>query len=213
MTHNTAIIATNAECIAGMLGEKMRDADFRVYTAATDNELSNKIKTVYPRFLFIEDCFHHHGTDAFIQRTAKRNRNTGIVVWAAGEVRAPVAARFILAGAESFFSLRDTDSNIERILLRIAGGRHYCPKDVEAVLERDDGLPDIGAALTRRELEVVRMTVGGRTNKEIGEVLGVSYHTVKMHKQNIYRKCGGNTPVDILRQGLMRGIIRPEDFC
>lgn len=135
-----------------------------------------------------------------------------IVIWAASEVKPHAAARFIAAGAESFFSLRDSDSNVETILYRIAGGRRYCPADVEATLNTDGPSPAIGEELTRSEIEIIKLSVEGKTNQQIGDTLSLSLHTVKFHKANIYRKCGGNTPVDILRNGLMRGIIHSEDF-
>ena len=44
--------------------------------------------------------------------------------------------------------------------------------------------------LTRRELEVVKLLVQGLTNKQIGELLGVSASTIKTHVQSIIRKLG-----------------------
>jgi hypothetical protein len=35
---------------------------------------------------------------------------------------------------------------------------------------------------------------------------------VKMHRVNIYRKCGGNTVIDLIQYGLAHGIICPEDI-
>jgi two-component system response regulator NreC len=170
------------------------------------------MKAVFPNFIFIENCFCGHCTDAFIKRMVQQYKGLNIVVWAACEVKAPVAARFIFAGAESFFSLRDTESNIETIIYRIAGGRHYYPADVEAAIDSDNGNPVIGEGLTERELQITKNAVKGKSNQEVGDILSLSIHTVKFHKNNIYRKCGGKTPVDILRNGLLRGLLRIEDL-
>jgi DNA-binding NarL/FixJ family response regulator len=212
MRNNSVIIATNACFLADTLREKLRDASFQVFTAATDHELADKIKAVFPRLIFLEHCFHGYGTDVYIQRVVQKNRNIRIAVWAASEVKPLAAARFIAAGAESFFSLRDTNQNIETVFDRIAGGRSYCPADVEAMLNRDSVYPAAGEKLTRREIEIIKLTVSGKSNKEIGGILSLSFHTVRFHKAGIYRKCGGSTPVDILRNGLIRGIISPCDF-
>jgi DNA-binding NarL/FixJ family response regulator len=45
-------------------------------------------------------------------------------------------------------------------------------------------------ALSPRELEVLRLVASGRTNKEIGDALVISQHTVARHLQNIYLKIG-----------------------
>ena len=212
MRGNSVIIATNAEFLAEMLREKLRDAGLQVFVVGNDNDLAVKIKAVFPRFIFLEHCFHGYGTDAYIQKMVKHNRSMNITVWAASEVKPITAARYIAAGAESFFSLRDTDSNIQTIIFRITRGRQYYPADVEAVLDRDCAYPAIGEELTRREIEIIKLSVSGQTNQEIADVLSLTLSTVKFHKANIYRKCGGNTTVDILRNGLIRGIIRAEDF-
>jgi DNA-binding NarL/FixJ family response regulator len=209
---DSVIIASNAFFLADALREKLYEASFKVFTASDEIELANKISSVYPRFIFLENCFHGYGTDAFIHQFVQHNRNIRIVVWTASEIKPHTAARFIIAGAESFFSLRDTYKNIEAILCRIAGGNYYYPSDVEAVLNNDCFYPVIGEELTLREIEIIKLSVSGLTNKQIGKSLSLSIHTVKFHKANIYRKCGGNTIVDILRNGVVRKIINLEDF-
>jgi len=209
---NSVIIASNAFFLADALRDMLRDADFKVFSAFNDNELAVKIKTVFPRYVFLEHCFHGCGTDIFIQKTVKLYRNIHIVVWTASDMKPPAAARFILAGAESFFSLRDTYQNILSILYRIAGGRCYCSADVEAIVNKKDALPDIGEELTNKEIEVVKMSCKGKSNKQIAEQMSVSEHTIRFHKASIYRKCGGCLPVDILRNCILRGIIKPEDL-
>jgi DNA-binding NarL/FixJ family response regulator len=209
---NSVIIATNAEFLAVTLREKLRDASFQVFIAATDGDLAVKIKAVFPRFVFLEHCFHGHGTDCFVQQIVRRNRKVRFAVWSVSEVKPKAAARFIMAGAESFFTLRDTEQNLKDILRGMAEGRHYCPADVEAVLGKDCAVPAIGGELTRQEVKIIKLSLAGKTNKQIAEMLSISVHTIKFHKSNIYRKCGGNTVVDILCNGLKRGILRPEDF-
>ncbi len=59
--------------------------------------------------------------------------------------------------------------------------------------------------LTERELEVLKLVVAGKTNKEIAQELFVSYHTVKAHISSIMKKieCNGRVTlaVNALRQG------------
>ncbi len=56
-------------------------------------------------------------------------------------------------------------------------------------------VPDLAAAgaqmsLSPRELEIARMVMEGRTNKQIGESLFIAPQTVKTHVYNIYKKLG-----------------------
>jgi transcriptional regulator EpsA len=52
--------------------------------------------------------------------------------------------------------------------------------------------------LTERELEVVGWVVQGKSNAEIGQILGLSGLTVKNHLQNIYRKLDVHNRVQAL---------------
>jgi DNA-binding NarL/FixJ family response regulator len=47
---------------------------------------------------------------------------------------------------------------------------------------------DDSHGLTPRELEVLRLVAGGKTNREIASILVVSEHTVARHVQNILLK-------------------------
>lgn len=47
--------------------------------------------------------------------------------------------------------------------------------------------------LTPRELEVISHVAEGRTNNEIGWLLGISPHTVRKHLENAYEKLGTHT--------------------
>jgi DNA-binding CsgD family transcriptional regulator len=46
------------------------------------------------------------------------------------------------------------------------------------------------AALSRRELEVLRLLVDGRSNQEIAATLFISYHTATHHVTSILGKLG-----------------------
>jgi DNA-binding NarL/FixJ family response regulator len=213
MKYNSVIIASNADFLADVLRDRLRDCNTGpVLTAHNENELLTGIKNRCPRFVFLENCFRGQGTEEFILRMVKQNDDVRIAVWSSAAVKPVIAARFIFAGAESYFSLRDTDENITGILNRIVTGRRYYPAEVKTIIESNTYVPDMDGTLTMREIEIIKLSITGQSNQEIADVLGIRVSTVKLHKVNIYRKCGGNTPVDILRYGLMQGVIRLEDL-
>jgi len=58
---------------------------------------------------------------------------------------------------------------------------------------------DILQRLTEREMEVLKHLIAGKTNKEIGLLLGISPKTVSVHRSNLMSKLDLRTSVELLR--------------
>lgn len=54
------------------------------------------------------------------------------------------------------------------------------------------------SSLTAREKEILGMLLKGKSNKEISDLMCVSTETVKSHLQNIYRKLGVKSRMEVL---------------
>ena len=210
MFNNIVIIASDAGFLIDTLREKLHDAGFKVMVAGNDSDLNAKIKIMYPRYIFLEECFLENRTDEFVYKIMNVYRQLHIVIWTACKIKPMAAARFIHAGAESFFSLRGNGDSVEKILAVIAGGRRYCPTDVEAVLDNENSIPIFGVPITKRELQIIRLF--NKSDKEISEMLSISISTVNFHKTNIYKKCAGKRKNEILSEAISKGIILPEEL-
>ncbi len=66
--------------------------------------------------------------------------------------------------------------------------------------------------LSRRELEVLLLTVRAMSNKQIASCLGISEGTVKRHLTNIYAKLGVTSRADAAKQALTSGLITFRDL-
>lgn len=64
-----------------------------------------------------------------------------------------------------------------------------------------------GPALTERETDVLRLIVGGNSNKEIGVKLFISEATVKTHINNLLSKLGVSDRTQAATMALQRGIV------
>lgn len=67
------------------------------------------------------------------------------------------------------------------------------------------GSPD---ELSAREVEVLQLVSEGRSNKEIGEALGLSSLTVKSHLARIARKIGTGDRAEMVAHAMRSGLIR-----
>jgi DNA-binding NarL/FixJ family response regulator len=65
------------------------------------------------------------------------------------------------------------------------------------------GYPD---GLTAREVQVLRLVAGGKSNREIASELVLSERTVARHVTNIYRKTGANSRADATAYAFRHGL-------
>ncbi|WP_275888165.1 response regulator transcription factor [Nonomuraea lactucae] len=67
------------------------------------------------------------------------------------------------------------------------------------------------AALTERELEVLRLAAQGLSNREIGERLVISSRTVGHHLSHVYDKTGQRTRASVAVFAIEHGLLaRPS---
>ena len=64
------------------------------------------------------------------------------------------------------------------------------------------------AALTPAELDVIRVVVAGRTNREAAALLFLSPHTVSSHLRHAYAKLGINSRVELVRVAVAPDVAR-----
>jgi DNA-binding NarL/FixJ family response regulator len=67
------------------------------------------------------------------------------------------------------------------------------------------GSPD---ELSAREVEVLQLVSEGRSNKDIGDALGLSALTVKSHLARIARKVGTGDRAEMVAHAMRAGLVR-----
>lgn len=88
----------------------------------------------------------------------------------------------------------------------VAGGRKYIPAEIAAILSEHIGQEE----LTATETNVLRMIVGGMSNKEIAFALDNSENTIKTHVQNIFGKIGVSDRTSAATLAIKRGLVRVD---
>jgi two-component system NarL family response regulator len=89
---------------------------------------------------------------------------------------------------------------------KAAAGRRHVPPDLAARLA--DRMSR--ASLSSRELDVLRLLVGGKRNREIANALDITEGTVKLHVSSILGKLGAVDRTEAVTVALQRGLIQLE---
>jgi DNA-binding CsgD family transcriptional regulator len=75
----------------------------------------------------------------------------------------------------------------------------------DILIKRNQQISDIG--LSKREIQIIRLSAEGLTAAEIAERVYLSVHTVNTHRQRIYAKMDVKNVSDMLRKATELGII------
>ena len=66
--------------------------------------------------------------------------------------------------------------------------------------------------LSEREMEVLKLAVSGKSNKDIAETLNISLRTVQAHMRSIFNKLGVGSRSEAIVSGLKKGWFSLEDI-
>ncbi len=64
--------------------------------------------------------------------------------------------------------------------------------------------------LTVREIEVLKWIANGKSDWQIGQILRISDKTVNFHVENMKRKCGVATRIQVVVRAVHEGKIGPQ---
>ena len=77
----------------------------------------------------------------------------------------------------------------------------------QAVVGREEAEREVSKTLTPREIEIVKMMAEGLRNRAIGDRLGISEGTVKVHLHNVYEKLGLDGRLELVLYAKQKGVI------
>lgn len=64
--------------------------------------------------------------------------------------------------------------------------------------------------LTPRELEVIQLTAKGLEQKQIAEILGISFATVVTHKKRLFKKLGVHNVAEAVYEAFQMGVLKVQ---
>jgi two-component system response regulator NreC len=96
---------------------------------------------------------------------------------------------------------------VQAIRTAAGGGTWLNPELGARMAATPDGPTGALAALSERELEVLRLIALGHTNNEIAEQLCLSVRTIESHRAHIQQKLGVSTRSELVRYALEHDLI------
>jgi DNA-binding NarL/FixJ family response regulator len=121
-----------------------------------------------------------------------------------------IVRRALDAGALGYLLKSDFTDSLTKAVKAVADGKRFLtPKVSEIVLDgflktssqhQQWDRPD--TRTTPREIEIIRLLAGGKANKEIATLLGITVRTVETHRAKIMLKLGIHSLADLIHYAL-----------
>ena len=113
--------------------------------------------------------------------------------------------RALESGAKGYLLKDCTTADLLTAIRKVySGATHVSERAATKLAERMMA----GAALSPREIEVLKLVAGGKSNKEIAGLLFISEGTVKTHVLSIHEKLGVSDRTEAVVTAIKRGILR-----
>jgi DNA-binding NarL/FixJ family response regulator len=118
-------------------------------------------------------------------------------------------------GAKGYVNEAAPSSELIRAIHIVHSGslwvsRHVMSRFIERTSDSTGARSGFGCSvLTSREKQVLTMLVEGRSNKEIGEPLGIEERTVKAHVSSLMRKVGVTNRIALSTHAIHHSLVSP----
>jgi DNA-binding NarL/FixJ family response regulator len=121
---------------------------------------------------------------------------------------ADLVQRALRAGAIGYLQAEMGSSELAPAIRQAhAGQAVLAPTLAQAIVATDDQPPKLGANLSARELEVLRLMVSGRSNEHIAAQLDISRNTVRHHVHNILAKLGAVNRTEAVGMAVLHRLV------
>jgi len=181
------------------------EPDIQVVAEATDGAHACALYDQYLPDAVILDLRmpRKDGLQVVTELTSSRRPKPRIIVMTTYETEDDVR-RALQAGAKSYLVKGALPEQILETVRRVAAGEALVPSKIASVLTESLARPK----LSPRELQVLRELAAGNSNKEIGQLLQITEHTVKAHVKSILVKLGATGRTEAIAIAIKRGLIR-----
>lgn len=146
-----------------------------------------------------------------IERMAQKSPDVPIVILS-GHINRQDVFDALEKGASGYISKTTKGSALINALQLVLAGEKYLPASV--LSENSSQAPSLGDQpgesplfnkLSKRENDVLRGVVDGKTNKEIARQLDLDDMTIKVHVRSVYRKLGVSNRAQAVRLATQNG--------
>ena len=193
MTVQIVICDDHPIVLAGLESLFRLEPDFQVVARCVNGEEALAAVRQHNPDIIVLDLHIPRGDGLEIMRVLRREKLPTKVVMLTAELEEDEIVEALRLGVRGVVLKELAPQLLVECIRKVQAGEQWLDKQLsnwalEALLRRESAGRAGSGNLSPREIEIVRMVVGGLRNRELAERLGVSEGTIKIHLHNIYKK-------------------------
>ena len=205
------LIADDHEVVRCGLKTLFSGTDIKIVAEATSGEEATRLALKHNPDVVLLDIRMSGGDGLTALGRIKLDRpEMPILMFSAYDNPTYVARAVALGAAGYVLKGQPGEKLLETIRVAASGENAWTREELRRVtgaLATPRLTADVEVPLTQRESEVLRQLALGLTNKEIAQVLSISYETVKEHVQHILRKVGVSDRTQAAVWAVRKGLV------
>jgi DNA-binding NarL/FixJ family response regulator len=153
-----------------------------------------------------------NGIDA-TKRIAETCAPTSVIILSMHDDESYIV-RALNAGARGYLLKDSLKADLLAAINAVSQGHSYFSPKINLLLREDyfrqlsdKQKTDSFELLTAREREILQLAAEGRSNKDIANLLNLSFHTVETHRSHILQKLNLHTVPELILYAVRKGII------
>jgi two-component system, NarL family, response regulator NreC len=147
------------------------------------------------------------------RRILSANPKTSVVMLSMHQDESYVL-RSLKAGARGYLLKDSPRDDVLTAIRTVAAGRSFLSRKVSEMLQEDyvrqlesRGLEDSYELLTDREREILQLLAEGKANKDVANLLNISFTTVETHRSHILQKLSLHSTAELILYAVRKRII------
>jgi DNA-binding NarL/FixJ family response regulator len=193
---NLLVVEDHALVREGLLATlKSLGAETRTFGVPDANEAIGVLESEDIDMMILDLMLPGTKGQTFLPLVRRRFPTVPVVILSALD-DADTVSRVMKAGASGFVSKSGSSTELIEALRAVLSGEIYLPPKLQELMNRSESAHGEGKSLAQRfgltaaQARVMELLAEGRSNRQIGELLGLTEGTVKIHVSAIMKAMG-----------------------
>ncbi|MDZ7764182.1 MAG: response regulator transcription factor [Melioribacteraceae bacterium] len=173
------------------------------------DEFLNAVEKQLPNVVVFDFTSKDSLTIEDLDKLRKVSKKPGFLV-ISNDFKKETICEYMDCGVECFVTKAcSKDEILLAIQAAAKGEKFFCNKVLDYIIEKSFAPKDNcdSTTLTKRELEILKITAQGLSNKEIADKLFLSLHTVYTHRKNIMKKLDIKSNSEFIKYAYDTGVV------